>query len=198
MNLPSLVRSLSEVAFSEPARSIKLCAFINRASSKVLNSTYQDGRLDTLATLSLQPSPPGCRWPKTWCCPATWRTFPFSTLTTLNNDSEHAVTSTTSLIPVRTCSPPISLPALKDLSHILQACDYLLPQRSKNHICARTMQLYRLGSSSGGRSEQIMDSFVVDFQVRAAQKVLARRSTFDISKYVFHCPWYDTRFSFVT
>lgn len=56
MYLPSLVRSLSEVAFSEPARSIKLCPpneFPMSSDQTNIKTTHQDRSLNTPPSTSL-------------------------------------------------------------------------------------------------------------------------------------------------
>ena len=54
MYLPSLVRSLSEVAFSEPARSIKLCMWASDGGTNGIRRTHQHRRLNTSAIPTLQ------------------------------------------------------------------------------------------------------------------------------------------------
>jgi len=128
MYLPSLVHSLSEVAFSEPARSTKLCAFMSASGPNTTRCSYQHRYLNASPIPSLQPRSSRGLGPESGGHPSRWRhpstsvcivvppgRTTTSTFSTLDNNAEDAVTPATPLVPVRDRCPPIPFISLQDL-----------------------------------------------------------------------------------
>ena len=120
--LPSLVRSLSDVAFSEPARSIKLCVRASVCGANGIRHKYQHRCLDTPPVPTLQPcSSWSLRSESGGHSPTSTTLFIFpgratsSTLSTLDDNTEDTVAPATSLVPVCACCPPIRITSLQDL-----------------------------------------------------------------------------------
>lgn len=133
MYLPSLVRSLSEVAFSEPARSIKLCGRISAGCTNMTRGPYQHRCLDTpsvptlqlCSSWSLRPESGG--HPSCWCHPSTSATLVIlpgraSTLPTFDDNTEDTMTPTTPLVPIRARCPPVRVTSLQDLLDTGEIC----------------------------------------------------------------------------
>ena len=146
MYLPSLVRSLSEVAFSEPARSIKLCVRVSACGTNEIQDKYQHRCLDTPPIPTLQLCPPwslrsesgghpsGRRHSPTSATlfvPPRWVSTP--TLSTLDDNPENAMTPTAPLVPVRARSPSIRVTSLQDLLDAREIChDFFSKGRKPN------------------------------------------------------------------
>jgi len=128
MYLPSLVRALSEVAFSEPARSIKLWMQVSAGGTNKTQRSYQGRRLDTPPISALQlcsswslRSESGSH-PSCWCHPPTSTTLfipprrvSASTLSTFDDDTKGTMTPTTPFIPIRARRPSIRVTSFQDL-----------------------------------------------------------------------------------
>jgi len=196
MYLPSLVRSLSEVAFSEPARSIKLCRWTSAGSVNETRHTYQHRRLNTPSVPSLQPRPARGLRSKTGGHPphrrhpsagvsivVPLRRTPTSTFSTLDNNAEDAVTPTAPLVPVCARRPPVRITSLQDLLDAGEIGYDFFSERRKPDVRTRSLDLDGLG---GWRGQEIDDGFVVDFDVRTPEKVFAG-CVLDVGEDVFHC-----------
>ena len=195
MYLPSLVRSLSEVAFSEPARSIKLCRWTSAGSVNETRHTYQHRRLNTPSVPSLQPRPARGLRSKTGGHPphrrhpsagvsivVPLRRTPTSTFSTLDNNTEDAVTPAAPLVPVCARCPPVRVTSLQDLLDAREVSDDFLSERREPDVRTRALDLNGLG---GWRGQEIDDGFVVDFDVRTPEKVFAS-CMLDVGEDVFH------------
>ena len=160
MYLPSLVHSLSEVAFSKPARSIKLCVCILASGANATQRTYQHRCLDAPPIPSLQPRSPRGLGLETgghlpcWLHPSTGISIvepPTPTHSTLDDNAEDTVTPVTPLVPVRARCPPIRVASLQ----------VLLVAEEVGHDFFSLMRARRsdpsLGSGRVGRMEELRD-----------------------------------------
>ena len=140
---PSLVRSLSDVAPSELARSIRL--YNNPSTTQPKKKGYQKKKkthqhrsLHAPPTASLQPRSASRNRRR----PPTRRRRPsrelflpsIPPLPTLNDESKDTMDPRAPLIPIRARRPPIPVPTLKHLLHALQAGDNLLPQGREDPV----------------------------------------------------------------
>jgi len=193
--LPSLVRSLSEVAFSEPARSIKLCRWTLAGSVNETRHTYQHRRLNTPSVPSLQPRPAwGLRsktggHPPRRCYPSAGVPIvvplgqtPTSTFSTFDNNAEDAVTPTAPLVPACARRPPVRVASLQDLLDAREDGHDFLSQRREPDVRTRALVLDGLG---GRRGQEIDDGLVADFDVRTPEKVFAG-CVLDVGEDIFH------------
>lgn len=162
--------------------------------------THQDRRLHAPAAPRLQPRPAWRRGPEPGRRPPTRhgaliRAAP--ALPALDDHAEHTMTAAAALVPVRAGRAPVALAAMQHFAHRLQARDDLLAERRENHVIARALDLHRLRDGGGRRREEVVDSLVVDFEVRAPQEVLARRRAPDAREDVLHRARDDTWLVFV-
>ena len=93
------------------------------------------------------------------------------------------MTPRTPLIPICARRPPIPIPPLQYLFHALQARDHFFPKGSEDPVAD---YLDGLGGVGGGGCEEVVDGFVVDFEVGTAEKVFARGGTADVGENIFH------------
>jgi len=162
MYLPSLVRSLSEVAFSEPARSIKLCMRILVGDPNTKRRTYQHRCLNAPPIPSLQPRSSWSLRSETGSHPSRWRhpptgvsiviplgRTPVSTLSTLDNNAEDAVTPAAPLVPIGTRRPPIRVTSLQDLLDAREVCYDFFPEWREPDVRTRPLDLDGLGGWRG-------------------------------------------------
>jgi len=147
MYLPSLVRSLSEVAFSEPARSIKLCVWVSACGTNEMQRKYQHRCLDAPPVPTLQLCSP---WslrsesgghPSGWCHPSTSaalfvppRWAPTSTLSTLDDNPENTMTPTAPLVPICARRPSIRVTSLQDFLDARKICHDFFSEGRKPDI----------------------------------------------------------------
>jgi hypothetical protein len=89
------------------------------------------------------------------------------------------------LVPIRACRAPIALPALQHLLDALEARDDFLAQWGEDAVADYLDGLGGGGGAPWGR-EEVVDCFVVDLEVGAAQEVFACGCSADVGEDVFH------------
>lgn len=150
MYLPSRVRSLSEVAFSDPARSMRLWIDRSVPSKNDTNGhIHQHRRLHTLVSLRLEPRTSGRHSPtKSGSGPSAGTTHA-STFPAFNDEAEDGVASTTPIVPVRTSCAPVALPSLQNFFDALEGSNDFLSQRRQSNLVAGALNLDWIGCCRG-------------------------------------------------
>ena len=85
------------------------------------------------------------------------------------------------LIPIRTRRPPIPFSPLQHLLHPFQTSDHFFSEGVEYAV--PDDQDRRRGWGGG---EEVVDAFVVYFNVGAAEKVFARGCSANVGEYIFH------------
>ena len=175
---------------------------MSAGSANAKRCTYQHRSLNTPPIPSLQPRSSRRLWSETGGHASRRRhastgvsiviplgRAPNSTLSTLDDNAEDAVTPAAPLIPVCARRPPIRITSLQDLLNAGEVGYDLFPERREPDVRTRSLDLDGLRGWGG---EEIDDGFVVDFNVRTPEKVFAGR-VLDIGEDVLHGSRDDTR-----
>ena len=108
------------------------------------------------------------------------------------------MTTTTSLVPIGAGCTSVSFSSRENFLYTLETGYYFLAHGGEDYVGAGSVDLNGLCCACGGRREEVVDGFVVDFEVGTSEEIFASGCSANVGEYIFHSAWYDTWLFWIT